>query len=236
METAEAQEDRIQRAALVGQLAGGILHDFNNILTVIIGAIDILAEAMADRPDLMPIAKLIDEAAARGARLTAHLLAFARGQPSHPQHVDVNALLAEAIRLLRPALGIQMEMSLIAAPDVAAVLADPDQLIAAVLGLAVSARNTMPDGGRLTFETVDVRSEQAATAVPSEVVAARGVVILVRAFRVATAADCPDRIFGDLALVEDFARRAGGDIRATQLESDRGLAEIHLSRAVLQTP
>ncbi|MDB5534781.1 MAG: putative sensor histidine kinase with a response regulator receiver domain, partial [Hyphomicrobiales bacterium] len=91
-----------RRMAIIGQLSGGVVHDFNNILTVIGGTIEILAEAVADRPDLAAIARLIEEAATRGANLTAHLLAFGRGQSSQPRAVDVNAVLVEAARLLRP--------------------------------------------------------------------------------------------------------------------------------------
>src|ERR1019366_7560217 len=81
-EAAEAEVCQAQRMEIVGQLTGGVVHDFNNILTVIAGTIEILAEAVADRPELAAIARLIDEAAARGASLTLHLLAFARGRPS----------------------------------------------------------------------------------------------------------------------------------------------------------
>ena len=70
--------------AIVGHLTGGVVHDFNNLLTVIMGTIEVLGEAVADRPELAAIAGLIAEAAARGADLTSHLLAFARGQPSQP--------------------------------------------------------------------------------------------------------------------------------------------------------
>src|SRR5450755_3667299 len=94
-ETADALVCQARRMEIVGQLTGGVVHDFNNILTVITGTIEILAEAVADRPELAAIAKLIDEAASRGANLTSHLLAFARGQPSQPRGVDVNELLDE---------------------------------------------------------------------------------------------------------------------------------------------
>src|SRR3984957_12681567 len=104
-EATEAQIHRARSMEVVGQLTGGIAHDFNNILTVISGTIDILAEAVADRPDLAAIARLINRAATRGAELTAHLLAFAHGQPSQPCEVDVNALLRDAA-LLRPTLGV----------------------------------------------------------------------------------------------------------------------------------
>ena len=117
-EAAEAQAFRAQRMEVVGQLTSGIVHDFNNILTVIAGTIEILSEAVADRPDLAAIAGLITEASARGANLTSHLLAFARGQPSRPREIEVNALLVEAARLLRPTLGEQIEIDSIPAIDV----------------------------------------------------------------------------------------------------------------------
>jgi signal transduction histidine kinase len=139
----EAQRDGLQRVAIVGQLAGGILHDFNNVLTVITGMIDILAEAVADEPQLAAIAKLIDEAAMRGAALTAHLLGFARGRPSQPRAVELNALLADAVRLSRATLvGIELDV----AADIPMAMTDPGQLMAAVLSLAIAARNAMPEG------------------------------------------------------------------------------------------
>ena len=84
-QAAEAQLRHAQKMDAVGQLTGGVAHDFNNILTVITGTIGILEEAVADQPQLAAIAKLIDEAAERGANLTKHLLAFARKQPLQPR-------------------------------------------------------------------------------------------------------------------------------------------------------
>jgi signal transduction histidine kinase len=103
-EIAEAQVSRARRMEIVGQLTGGVVHDFNNILTVISGTIDLLAEAVADRPDLAAITTLIGEAAARGASLTSNLLAFSCGQPSRPRDVDVASLLAGFLRIQKLAL------------------------------------------------------------------------------------------------------------------------------------
>ena len=114
---AEAQVRQAQKMEAVGQLTGGVAHDFNNILTVITGTIGILADAVEDRPQLAPIARLIDEAAERGADLTQHLLAFARNQPLQPRKVDVNALMVEAAKLLRPTLGEQIEIESMLATD-----------------------------------------------------------------------------------------------------------------------
>jgi signal transduction histidine kinase len=134
-EAAEVQLGQAQRMEIVGQLTGGVVHDFNNILTVISGTIEILAEAVADREDLAAIAGLIAEAAARGANLTSTLLAFSRGQPSQPRDVDVNALLADAARLLRPTLGEHIEIDALRTTDVSLVLVDPNLLMTAILNL-----------------------------------------------------------------------------------------------------
>src|SRR4029079_10408261 len=103
-----ASEERIrhtEKMEAVGQLTGGIAHDFNNMLTVITGTIEILADAVADKPDLAAIAKLISEAADRGAELHSHLLAFAGKQPLQPRDTDVNTLMWNSAKLLKPALG-----------------------------------------------------------------------------------------------------------------------------------
>jgi PAS domain S-box-containing protein len=95
----QAADEHIRQAQkmdAIGQLTGGVAHDFNNILTVITGTIGILEEAVAGQPELVAIARLIDEAAERGANLTKHLLAFSRKQPLQPVEVDVNRLMLEA--------------------------------------------------------------------------------------------------------------------------------------------
>src|SRR5260370_26357811 len=102
VEATESQIRQAQKMEAVGQLTGGIAHDFNNILTVITGTIEILGEAVANRPDLAEIAKLIADASARGAALTQHLLAFARKQPLQPIDVDVNLCMLHTIHVLEP--------------------------------------------------------------------------------------------------------------------------------------
>ena len=108
---AEEQLIQAQKMESVGQLTGGIAHDFNNMLTVITGTIEILADGVKDMPHLATIAKLISDAADRGAQLTASLLAFARKQPLQPAEIDVNALIREIVRLLSPTLGQHIEIT-----------------------------------------------------------------------------------------------------------------------------
>ena len=151
-----AAEDRIRQAEkmeAVGQLTGGIAHDFNNILTVITGTIEILAEAVENEPQLAAITRMIDEAASRGAELTQHLLAFARKQPLQPRETDVNALIIDTAKLLRPTLGEQIEIESVFEDEAASAIVDPNQLATAMLNLALNARDAMPDGGKLILET-----------------------------------------------------------------------------------
>jgi PAS domain S-box-containing protein len=151
-----AAEDRIRQSEkmeAVGQLTGGIAHDFNNILTVITGTIEILAEAVADEPQLAAITRMIDEAAARGADLTQHLLAFARKQPLQPRETEVNTLIIDTARMLRPTLGERIEIESAFADETCVANVDPSQLATAILNLALNARDAMPEGGKLTLET-----------------------------------------------------------------------------------
>jgi PAS domain S-box-containing protein len=154
-----AAEERIRHAEkmeAIGQLTGGIAHDFNNILTVITGTIEILANAVTKEPQLAAITKMIDEAAARGAELTQHLLAFARRQPLQPREVDVNTLIIDTAKLLRPTLGEQIQIESAFEDETCLATVDPNQLATALLNLALNARDAMPGGGKLIIETGSV--------------------------------------------------------------------------------
>ncbi|CUT09382.1 Twocomponent hybrid sensor and regulator [Bradyrhizobium sp.] len=151
-----AADERIRQAEkmeAVGQLTGGVAHDFNNILTVITGTIEILADAVAKEPELAAITKMIDEAAGRGAELTQHLLAFARKQPLQPREIDVNALIIDTAKLLRPTLGEQIHIESVFEDENCVAIVDPSQLTTAILNLALNARDAMPGGGKLIVET-----------------------------------------------------------------------------------
>jgi signal transduction histidine kinase/ActR/RegA family two-component response regulator len=157
----ERQLRQSQKMEAIGQLTGGIAHDLNNILTVITGTIDILINGVADRPNLATIARMIDAAATRAATLTRQLLAFARRQPLYPRDTDVNALVIDAARLLRPLLGAQIKIESMLADDLWQAMIDQTQLSTALLNLALNARDAMPGGGTLTFETRNVVFDQA---------------------------------------------------------------------------
>jgi CheY-like chemotaxis protein len=229
-ELAEALACQVERMTIVGQLAGGIVHDFNNVLTVITGTIEMLAEAVADRPDLAGIAGLGTAAAARGADLTSHLLAFARGQRSQARDVDVNALLGDAARLLRPTLGEQIEIDTALAPETSFALVDPHQLMTAILNLAILARDAMPEGGRLRFETANAALKESCAGADGKVTAGAPVLITVNACRDGISGGGPDPVL-DLSLVQDFIAQSGGQIEVCSGAGLGTSVKIHLPSA-----
>jgi signal transduction histidine kinase len=228
-EAAEAPGCQTQRMAIIGQLTGGVVHDFNNILTVISGTIEILADAVADQPQLAAVAELMGEAAARGANLTSHLLAFARGQPSPPRAVDVNALIVEAARLLRPTLGEQIEIDTVLATDAPSAWVDASRLMSVLLNVAIIARDAMPDGGKLCFETAGATASCGDDGMAGD---AALVVIAAHASGHGISADDLARAFGDLGAIRDFIRQSDADIKVHS-RADRGTSvEIRLPRVV----
>ena len=153
---AEQQLIQAQKMEAVGQLTGGIAHEFNNMLTVITGTIEILSDAVKDDPQLSTIAKLISDAADRGAALTSNLLAFARKQPLQPAEIDVNDLVEEIAQLLLATFDKQIEITTRLDEKVWPALVDRGQLSSALLNLAINARDAMPNGGKLALTTRNV--------------------------------------------------------------------------------
>ncbi len=157
LQRAQSEEalSHAQRLESVGQLTGGIAHDFNNLLTVIQGNLQVLEElpALAGHEFGQQLVGAAARAARRGAELTAKLLAFSRRQMLQPTAVDVGALLHSLADMLRRTLDqrIEIRVELSATPGALAVLADPGQLEAALLNIAINARDAMPDGGLLRF-------------------------------------------------------------------------------------
>ncbi|MGH6726826.1 MAG: PAS domain S-box protein [Pseudolabrys sp.] len=245
---AEDQLRQAQKMESVGQLTGGIAHDFNNMLTVITGTIDILGEAVADKPQLAAIAKLISEAADRGAELTGHLLAFARRQPLQPREIDINALMAESEKLLRPALGEQVEISMRLEETAWPAMVDPTQLTSALLNLAVNARDAMPDGGKLTLETRNVVLDAAYAQANAEVQPGHYVMIAVTDSGAGIPEAIRQKVFEPffttkdtgkgtglgLSMVYGFVKQSGGHIKVYSEVGHGTTFKIYLPRAGAQ--
>ena len=149
----EEQLHHSQRLEAVGRLAGGVAHDFNNLLMVIAGYSNMLLDSMHSsdpgRQDLEQVVK----ASERASDLTRQLLAFSRRQGVRASLVDLNALAREMNSMLRRVLGEDVEFTMVLAPHLKIVRADPGQIEQVILNLVVNARDAMPGGGKLLLET-----------------------------------------------------------------------------------
>jgi len=156
LQRAQSEEDlsHAQRLESVGQLTGGIAHDFNNLLTIIQGNLQVLEElpALADDAHGQQLVGAATRAARRGGELTNKLLAFARRQVLEPNALDVGALLHSFADMLRRTLDQRIAIDVAVSPLSPVVLADPGQLEAALLNIAINARDAMPSGGTLRFQ------------------------------------------------------------------------------------
>jgi PAS domain S-box-containing protein len=165
----EAQLRHAQKMEAIGQLTGGVAHDFNNILTVITGSADVLLSALEHDPKLHGIAKSIDEAAERGAQLTQRMLAFARKQALQSRTLDLNEIVQRMGTMLQRTLGEDIAVNISTPRGLWPAVADPSQLEDAILNLAVNARDAMPNGGRIVIETANVHLDDAYAAENVEV-------------------------------------------------------------------
>jgi two-component system cell cycle sensor histidine kinase/response regulator CckA len=156
----EDQLRQAQKLEAIGQLAGGVAHDFNNQLTVILGFTDLLMTNLSpDDPgqaDLLEIKK----AGARAAGLTRQLLAFSRKQILQPKVLDVNALIASMEPMLRQLIVAHVDLSVSLTAQAPLIEMDPTQLEQILVNLAVNAADAMPRGGKLTIKTTNVRLDE----------------------------------------------------------------------------
>jgi two-component system cell cycle sensor histidine kinase/response regulator CckA len=148
----EAQLQQSERMEAVGRLAGGIAHDINNYLTVILGNAQGTALKLRQNSRLLPALMDIEVAAERSAALVYQLLAFSRNQPSSPRAIDPGLFVTELDRMLRRILGEQIELRTTVGKAVGHVRIDPALFEAALINLIVNARDAMPGGGTLTVE------------------------------------------------------------------------------------
>jgi PAS domain S-box-containing protein len=241
----ELQLRHAQKMDAVGQLTGGIAHDFNNILTVITGTINILVDGVRDRPALAAVARMIEEAAARGSAMTRHLLAIARKQPLQPSETDVNALLLETTELLRPALGRHIEIERKLAPDVWTAMVDPTQISIAVINLAMNARDAMPHGGKISFETANAVLNDARIRDHSDVQPGAYVSIVVRDDGAGIPAAIRHKVFEPffttkdigrgtglgLSMVYGFVKQSGGHVELDSEEGRGTTIKLYLPRS-----
>lgn len=156
-EKTEAQVRQMQKIEALGQLTGGVAHDFNNMLAVITSGLSLIRRRLlAGNTDVAELIEATMDGATRAAALTSRLMAFARLQPLEAQAIDASKLVQGLEGMLGRTLGAGIAVETRVAPDCWLTLADPAQLESAILNLCVNARDAMPNGGKLTITTSNV--------------------------------------------------------------------------------
>ncbi len=224
----EDQLRQSQKMEAVGQLTGGLAHDFNNMLTGIMGGLDLAKRRMA-QGRVEEAANFMDTAttaAERAAALTHRLLAFSRRQTLDPQSVDINTLISSVEDMLVRTLGEQVALALALGPDLWATRTDANQLESAILNLAINARDAMPNGGQLTIETSNLTLDLAQQVGPEGIAAGDYVLVSVSDTGMGMSPDVLAKVFDPffttkpigqgtglgLSMVYGFVHQSGGHV------------------------
>ncbi|MGB6067032.1 MAG: PAS domain S-box protein [Desulfomonilaceae bacterium] len=156
-------EERLRQAAkmeAIGTLAGGLAHDFNNLLQIVLGYADLIAIGKEKQEKDCQRARIIRDAATRGRDLVNRILTFSRKVETKPRPIDLNHELNQVEHLLRRTIPKMIEIELHLADNLHSINADPTQIEQILLNLAVNAAHAMPEGGKLSFETENVRLDE----------------------------------------------------------------------------
>src|SRR5262249_22144992 len=156
----EEQLLQAQKMDAVGRLAGGVAHDFNNMLTVIEGYTRMILDDLSPVDPLRDCAEEIHRAAQRAGSLTNQLLAFSRRQIIQPRVISVNDVVRQTEKMLQRLIGEDVELELNLGRDAGNIKADPSHIEQAIVNLVVNARDAMPVGGRITIETANVTLDE----------------------------------------------------------------------------
>jgi two-component system cell cycle sensor histidine kinase/response regulator CckA len=175
----EEQLRQSQKMEAIGTLAGSIAHDFNNVLSVILGYGEMLVEGLETADPMREPLEEIGRAAERAKDLTHQLLAFSRQQVLEPKVVNLNDAIAGMTKMLRRIIGEDVELALLPASNLGTVFVDPGQVGQVLLNLVVNARDAMPRGGKLTIETADAELDSTYATDHPEVDAGRYVMLSV---------------------------------------------------------
>jgi PAS domain S-box-containing protein len=240
-----------QKIEAVGQLTGGVAHDFNNLLMIIMGNLDTAKRHVGSLTGIIAdqLTRVITNArtgAERAAMLTQRLLAFSRRQPLSPKALDVNKFIAGAVDFLQRSLGETIHIEAVGGGGLWQVEADPHQLEAGLLNLAVNARDAMPEGGKLTIETSNAFLDEEYCRSNPEIVPGQYVLISVSDTGVGMSHEVVSRAFepffttkavGEgtglgLSQVYGFVKQSGGHLKIYSEPAHGTTVKIYLPRLV----
>ena len=195
MRLLEQQLRQVQRMEAIGRLAGGVAHDFNNILMVINTYAELLEARLPDDDKFRRNTQEILKAANRAAQLTGQLLAFSRHQILAPTVLDLNTVVDESAKMLKRLIGEDVEMVIHAEKSLWPIKADPDQIFQVLMNLCVNARDAMPRGGKLTVVTENVTVSETSPGRPTYLDAGDYVVLSVADNGIGISEDVQEKIF-----------------------------------------
>jgi len=245
LKSLQEQVFHVQRLEAVGQLTGGIAHEFNNILAVVMGNAELLKEQAELTESSEAMAGIIVSSAERGAQLTQRLLAFSRKQSLKPQVLEIDELVTDMVALLTPTLGESIRIEARTPSGIWNAYADRGQVEAALLNLAINAQHAMPDGGGLLIECANQRFDRADMQDGIEVRAGDYVVLSVTDQGTGMSVAIKNRAFEPffttkdvgqgsglgLSMVFGFAQQSGGYAAITSEQGKGTTVSIYLPRA-----
>ncbi len=232
---------RSRRMETMGRLVGGVAHDFANLLTLITGHSEMLLDRIGEKDPLRSALVEIHQAAERGSRLTSQLLGFTRGHTGKPRPLDLNALIRDVQRMLRPLIGEYLDFESSLRPGLGYVLADPGQIEQVLMNLILNARDAMPNGGRIHMETSHCELGQAAASAHG-IPAGAYALLSISDTGHGMSRECLDRIFEPffttkdkgqgtglgLSTVYSIVKQIGGDVWATSTPGEGACFSICL--------
>ena len=240
----EEELRQAQKMEAVGQMAGGIAHEFNNFLGVVLGFSELLSDEAATNERLGQCVTEIKAATQHAASLTHQLLAFSRKQVLTPQVLDLNRCIWDAHNLMRRLVSANIEVVPMLAPDIGRVKADPSQVQQILINLLVNARDAMPQGGKVVIETADVELDEPYTSQHVGLLAGSYVLLSVSDSGLGMSAETRSHLFEPfyttkepgkgtglgLSTVYGIVRRSGGHINVESIEGKGTTFRIYLPR------
>jgi signal transduction histidine kinase len=216
-EQAEAKVRQMQKMEAIGQLTGGVAHDFNNMLAVIISALQLAQRRLArGETDIARFTDAAMDGARRAATLTSRLLAFARRQPLQPQVIEPNRVISGMSDLLRRTLGENVQLEVVQGGGVWRSFTDQSELENAILNICVNARDAMPEGGKLTIETSNAFLDEAYAHANSDVTPGQHVMIAITDTGQGMPPEVKARVFEPFYTTKEIGKGTG-----------LGLAHVH---------
>jgi PAS domain S-box-containing protein len=205
----EEQLQQSQKMEAVGRLAGGVAHDFNNLMTVVTGFSQVVLEQLTAGDPLRPHVEEILSAGRRAAALTSQLLAFGRRQMIHPRVLSLNRIISDMEQILRRAIMESIELEIRLDPALGKIRADRGQIEQVLMSLAVNARDSMPDGGVLTIRTANADIASADADSPCELGSGPWVLLEVRDTGEGMDEETRKRLFEPFFTTRDLGRGTG---------------------------